>query len=299
MRQRPVRALHLRGRRRDRRGAQHSQGRARRHGARPRGLRRRDPPGRALERSAERSQSRGHLRHQSPGERPSGRLGEERRRRALPAGVVLQQLRPRRRRHGRRDRRAQPGHRLRAVEGVVGARHRPSGRRRLLPDLFPAGDRLWPLAPPALRHRAEQPGRLGRDQGPDLPEVRRLALAPDRAHRGHLARVHCRPAGADGEGVQRGVQRRPDRAQLPDPRDRRDRGAGRSGLPSGDCVRRRSRQALLSGELREDRARPARVQAAVGCAQGRRAALCRLPLRRSDARGDRGRATSGSATSRC
>ena len=74
--------------------------------------------------------------------RPSGLLGEDRRGRAFPLGIVLQQLWLRRRRHGRRDRRAESGHRLRAVEGVVGARHRPAGRRRFLPDLFAAGDRV-------------------------------------------------------------------------------------------------------------------------------------------------------------
>ncbi len=41
------------------------------------------------------------------------------------------QLRPGRRRPRRRDRRAEPRHRLWAVEGVVGARHRPARRRAI------------------------------------------------------------------------------------------------------------------------------------------------------------------------
>ena len=58
-----------------------------------------------------------HLRHQSPSVRPSGGLGQEGRRRAFPAGLLVQQLRHGRRRDDRRDRRAQPGHGLWTVEG--------------------------------------------------------------------------------------------------------------------------------------------------------------------------------------
>ncbi len=50
------------------------------------------------------------------------------------------------------------------VEGLVGARHRAACRRRLLPGLPASGDRLWRVAAAALRHRAQQSGRLGRDQ---------------------------------------------------------------------------------------------------------------------------------------
>ena len=54
-------------------------------------------------------------------------------------------------------------------------------------------------------------------------------MAADRPHRGHFARLHRRPGGAGRQGLQRGLQRRLDRAQLPHPRDRRDRRGCRAG----------------------------------------------------------------------
>ena len=48
---------------------------------------------------------------------------------------------------------------------LVGARYRAARRRRLLPGLSAAGDRLWRLAAHAFRHRAQQSRRLGRHQG--------------------------------------------------------------------------------------------------------------------------------------
>ena len=59
--------------------------------------------------------------------------------------------------------------------------------RRLLPHLLAPSDRLRPFAPHQIRHRAQQLGCLGGDHWADLPQVRRLALAADRAYRGHLA----------------------------------------------------------------------------------------------------------------
>ena len=65
----------------------------------------------------------------------------------------------------------------------------PLAGDRFLPGLPAARDGLRRLAAHALRHRAEQSRRLGGDQGPHLPEVRRYAMAADRAYRGYLPRL--------------------------------------------------------------------------------------------------------------
>ena len=98
---------------------------------------------------------------------------------------------------------------------------------------------------------------------------------------------------------QRGVQCRLHRAQLSHPRHRRDRCRCGAGLPARDCLRRRSRQALLSRQFRQDRPRAAGLQAAMGRPPWRRAALCRLsPVRPHPRRVRRARAISASAISR-
>ena len=103
-------------------------------------------------------------------------------------------------------------------------------RQELRADLPAARHRLRRVAAHALRHRAQQSRGLGGHHRPHPPEVRRHAVAADRAHRGHLARLHRRAGGAGGGGRQRGLQRRPDRAQLPHPRSRRDRRQRGAGL---------------------------------------------------------------------
>ena len=120
----------------------------------------------------------------------------------------------------------QAGDALRRVEGAGRARHRRARRRRLLPDLPALGDRLRRLAAHPLRPRAQQPRRLGRDDRADPDEVRRHAVAADRPHRGHLPGVPRRRWSAEPAAVlERGVQRRHHRAELPHPRARRHRGA--------------------------------------------------------------------------
>ena len=78
----------------------------------------------------------------------------------------------------------------------------------------------------------------------------------------------------------RGVQCRQHRAQLPHPRHRRDRCRRGAGLPRRDCRRCRARHALLSRQLRQDCPRAPGLQAAMGRAARRRAALCRLSASR-------------------
>ena len=129
----------------------------------------------------------------------------------------------------RRDGAAGSGHALRRRQGEGRDRACRPRRQELRADLPAARHGLRRVPAHALRHRAQQSRGLGGHHGPHPPEVRRHAVAADRAHRGHLARLHRRAGGAGGGGRQRGLQRRPDRAQLPHPRprrDRRQRGAG-------------------------------------------------------------------------
>ena len=81
-------------------------------------------------------------------------------------------------------------------QGPIGTRYCSARRQRLLPDLHAPGDRLWRLAAHPLRHRAQQSGGLGGHQGAHLSEVGWIALAADRPHRGHLARLHRRARSA-------------------------------------------------------------------------------------------------------
>ncbi len=60
------------------------------------------------------------------------------------------------------------------------------------PDLSPPGDRLRPVAEATLRHRPQQPRRLGGDARRHPAQVRRKPLAADRPYRGYLARLHRR-----------------------------------------------------------------------------------------------------------
>ena len=110
---------------------------------------------------------------------------------------------------------------------------------------------------PALRHRPQQPLRLRPHHRRDPHDERRLAVAADRPHRGHLPGddrgARRRPRG----GRRRELQRRRRRRQLPHPRDRRDRGAD---LPGLRAHHRRGgrRHPQLSRLLRQDPQAPAR-----------------------------------------
>ena len=183
-------------------------------------------------------------------------------------------------------------------EGAGGARHLRAGRRRLLPDFPSLRDRLRGLAANPLRPGAEQPGCLGGDDRPHPDEVRRDPMASDRPHRGHLAGLPGGAGSRAGQGPERGVQRRHHLAELPDPRSRRDRRPGGARLPHRLCGRRRSRSALLPGELRQDQPGPAGLQAGLGRGEGRPGDL-RVPIGRpiSPSRNSRARAISASPIS--
>ena len=133
--------------------------------------------------------------------------------------------------------------------------------RTLLPGLPARRDRLRRLAAAALRSRGQQPGGLGRDHRPGVPEEPRHLLAAAGPHRGHRAGLHRAAARARGEGPQPRLQHRPDRGELPDQRRRRAGPPDRAG--HADRVRRR---------------RHRRTCATTGStATGSRATLPRLP----------------------
>ena len=95
--------------------------------------------------------------------------------------------------------------------------------------------------------------------------------------------------GRAGGGLQRGLQRRDHRAELPDPRARRDRGEGGAGLPDRLRRGRRARQALLSRRLRQDPPGAARASSRSGTPRRARAQLYEAYRDAgSDARGVRG-----------
>ena len=171
----------------------------------------------------------------------------------------------------------------------------PLGGRRILPGLFAAGDRLWRFAAHALRHRPQQSDGLRCHQRSHLPQVGWNSLAADRAYRGYLPRVHCRARCARRGGVQRGLQRGLHRPQLSHARDRRNRCRRGAWLPHRSGAGRRTGQAVLPRQLREDRSHVAGLQAAMGRATWRRAALCRLSVGRAgSSKSSKGRAISAS-----
>ena len=95
--------------------------------------------------------------------------------------------------HDRRDRRAQPGHRLRRVEGAVRARHLASS-----PTTASARPILRPATAYGLSPRLRFDIVLNNlvawavTTGQIFLKSDGIAVAPDRAHRGHFARVHRR-----------------------------------------------------------------------------------------------------------
>ena len=98
--------------------------------ARPRRLRRGAPPRRALQRPARQPQPAGDLRHQPPGLGPPRRARQGGRRAALPLLLLVQHLRRAGRRLPRRERRVQPGDALRRSPRCAPSATRRAGRRR-------------------------------------------------------------------------------------------------------------------------------------------------------------------------
>ena len=168
----------------------------------------------------------------------------------LPAGLVVLQLRPRRRRHARRDRRPQSGDRLRAVEGLGRTRHRAVGRQALLADLHAARHGLWAFPAAALRHRAQQPRRLGHrpagasTSSPTARRGGRSCISSD-ISAAFIAALAAPVALVLNEAFNVGQTV----AQLSDPRYRRHRRGGRAGLPAGVCAGRWARLRAPTGSI--------------------------------------------------
>ena len=192
---------------------------------RPARLRRGGAPRRALQRPDRRERPRAHHGDQPRGlggARPQGARG---RGQALRLGLLLLDLRRRRRRDAHRDHRARAADRLCPLQDPGrGGRARADGRA-LHPGLPAQRHRLRREPAAALRPGAEQPLRLRPHHRRDPDDHRRLALAADHPYRGHLPgdalRARRRPRG----GGRRGVQRRRRQRELPGARDRRDRRA--------------------------------------------------------------------------
>ena len=100
-----------------------------------------------------------------------GRQG--RRRPPFPVLVLVQPVRRCRRRGGRRGLIVQPRHALRPVEDHRRGGDPPPGRRVLLAGVAAQRDRVRDLAPPARRHRDQQPRRLGAHHRRGAPPERR------------------------------------------------------------------------------------------------------------------------------
>ena len=183
-------------------------------------------------------------------------------------------------------------------QGPGRARPQAAGRRRFLPGLSALRHRLRRLADAALRRGDPEPGRPRGDDRAGRAQERRHLLAaagPSARHHpglsGHArcpGRRHPRPA----------VQRRQHGREPAHPRARDACGGSGAGLDAG--VRRGcfAGQALLPGELRQDRARPCppsgrpgRPGPAPGSITRRSAAAITVPSR------SRGRASCGSSGS--
>ena len=193
----------------------------------------------------------------------SARLAEKAKQAGVDALRVLLLLQPLRQGAGDdaldETRRVRAGDAVRPVEGARRAGHLAARRRHLQPDLPAQRDRLRRLAAPAPRRRGQQPRRLGAHDRRDRAPERRHAVAPARAHRGHLrARSWpCSRPRASSCTTRRSTSARPPRTTRS---ARSPRSSRRSPARARDVRRgrRRARHALLPRRLLEARARAAR-----------------------------------------
>ena len=161
---------------------------------RPARLRRGHPPRRALQRSAGRSQPRADLRHQPPRLGAAGRAGQGGGRPRVspspPPAATTARPATRRWTRNRSSIRSPPTANPRCGWSATSRQLADDSFSPHLPALRHG---LRRLAAAALRHRAQQPGRLGLHLGQGDAQERRQPLAAHRPHRGHQPRL---PRGA-------------------------------------------------------------------------------------------------------
>ena len=112
-------------------------------------------------------------------------------RQALRPGLLLLDLRRGRRRDAHRDERARAADRLRPLQDPGRGGGARADGRALHPGLHAQRHRLRREPAAALRPGAEQPLRLRPHHARDPHDLRRLALAADHPHRGHLPAMLC------------------------------------------------------------------------------------------------------------
>ncbi len=251
---------------------------------RPRGLRRRRPPRRAVERPARRPQPGAHLRHQPPRVGPAGARWP--RRRACAASCSR-----------RRAASTAPAATSCSTRTPRSTRSPPTASRRSAPSRTSstlADDDFSPVylrnataygvvAPAARRHRRQQPRRA--TPSPPARCCCRATARPWRplVHVADISRAFLRCLDAPRERRPRpGLQRRPDRRELPHPRRRRDRGRGRARLRGRRSPRAPSADTReLPRRLLQDRDAAARLRAAVDAATRASRSLPGVHLRRA------------------
>ena len=153
-------------------------------------VRRRGPPGGAVQRPARLARPGDHLRHQPPRLHPAGPARQGRRRAAAsstppPARCTARSPATT---SSTRTRRC-AGHPVRGVQGARRGRPARAGRRRLRAGVHAQRHRVRLLPAAARRHRAQQPRRPrgAHRRGPGA--VRRHPVAPAGARRGHRRRL--------------------------------------------------------------------------------------------------------------
>ena len=206
-RHRPLRGLRPRLRVTPRAGP--AAGRARRRRGAPGRVRRGRPSRRAVERPDRRARRGPDVRDQPRGDRSARRARPCPRCRAVRVRLVLQHVRGRRigRCPSTRARRSLRSPRTPSPRCAASGRSAALATRRLLAGVAAVRDRLRRLAAAAARHRAQQPRRVGADDGRGAPAERRHGLAPADPRRGHGPRDRRGARGPARAHPRRGLQR--------------------------------------------------------------------------------------------
>ena len=184
------------------------QGSAAHRGGRSRRLRGGGASVGAVQRPDRRERSRSHHADQPQGLGRPRHQGARRRGEALHLCLLLLDLWRGRRRDAHRDLRSRTPDRLCPLQDPGRAGRARADGRDLHAGLHAQRHRLRRLAPPAVRHRAEQSRRFRAYDEGNPHDQRRLALAADHPYRGYLRGDALRAESAARRGGGRGLQRR-------------------------------------------------------------------------------------------